>query len=64
MIKYISCAECKVPLGEINKAKIRKNIAFLCEPCDRKRIAEKMQKQYGFKSNIDSMFNEIFGGKK
>lgn len=33
----IKCADCCINLGKIRDAKLRKNIAHLCNVCDKKR---------------------------
>lgn len=58
----IYCIGCMIYLGEILKgSKLKKGIQFLCENCDRKRIASDMKKRADVEKN-SSDFNNIFGG--
>ena len=40
-MKYINCYKCGKHLGQIEKAKIKKNIGFVCEDCKHKEMLNK-----------------------
>jgi len=45
MSKDIHCAGCKLFLGTIEEAKIRKNTSYLCRSCEKKRVALELKHQ-------------------
>lgn len=58
----IYCVGCMIYLGEIEKgSKLKKGIQFLCESCDRKRIASDMKKRTDAEKKVND-FGDIFGG--
>lgn len=58
--KKIYCERCGQYQGEINKAKLRKGTAYLCEKCNTARKALEIKEQFSVKSPLDELFGGIF----
>jgi len=59
MSRKINCCECKVYVGEIRDATLMKNMVFLCDNCNTKRITNSLKDSLGYGN--DNMFEDIFG---
>lgn len=58
----IKCVRCALLLGEINKARLRKNIVHLCASCNTKRIAVELSMK-SKKSTPDNFMDNFLNGK-
>lgn len=63
MGRIIRCIRCNFYLGEIEKARLHKDIKFLCIDCNIKRVASDMKKGNA-PIDMPDFFEGIFGGKK
>ena len=69
MSKKICCTACRKDMGEIRDAKLRKNIRFICQPCDDRRLeiyAEYDKLKNGksndpFEYDKNSVLKDLFG---
>jgi len=59
--RKIYCSGCQLFLGTIHKAKLRKNMVFLCETCEMNRYLDK-GKANKTETKTDNPFGDIFGG--
>lgn len=57
---YCADKDCGLYLGEIRDATLRKNIHFLCDNCETKRLALKMRFQSPPNEKQSSGMGEIF----
>ena len=57
--RKIYCAGCDTYLGIIRDAKLRKDVKFLCENCEIKRVALEMQRKTAG-SGMDEIFGALF----
>lgn len=58
----ITCSSCATSLGEIRDAKLKKNMSYLCHPCEEKRRsnASRLRLIQGGKSR--NPINDLFDG--
>ena len=63
MGRLISCIGCNRYLGEIEVAKLHKDIKYLCPDCDTKRIASDLAKK-SVPYDMPDFFSDLFGGKR
>lgn len=61
----IYCVGCDKYMGEIRDGKLRKEIYFLCENCNLKRMASDMKNKGGnnYKNYYEDLLKGYFGGK-
>ena len=66
MSREIHCVKCGKYLGEIRDAKLRKNIHFICDDCNTRRLALELKETIGGgNTGYDPMdvMKDIFGGR-
>ena len=55
----IYCKGCKIYLGEIRDAKLRKHTVFLCDKCEIKRYASDLAEKTKKKNPLEDLFRGI-----